>query len=152
MSWAQSCTACSRSWNTYFPSSWATPPCLSRDGLQAAQGLAGGSRRAGRLAAPPRKFQGSHQIVLCMLSRSVAQSLPTLCDPGGSGLPGVSVQGIFPATSWRGLPRPPPGDLPDPGIKPASPVSCIANGFSTTEPLGNHFKPVVLPRMAIRIL
>ena len=24
---------------------------------------------------------------------------------------------------WSGLPYPPPGDLPDPGIKPASPVS-----------------------------
>ena len=24
---------------------------------------------------------------------------------------------------WSGLPFPPPGDLPDPGIKPASPVS-----------------------------
>ena len=26
---------------------------------------------------------------------------------------------------WSGLPRPPPGDLPDPGIKPMSHVSCI---------------------------
>ena len=24
---------------------------------------------------------------------------------------------------WSGLPRPPPGDLPDPGIKSASPVT-----------------------------
>ena len=24
---------------------------------------------------------------------------------------------------WSGLPLPPPGDLPDPGIEPASPVS-----------------------------
>ena len=24
---------------------------------------------------------------------------------------------------WRGLPFPPPGDLPDPGIKPTSPAS-----------------------------
>ena len=24
---------------------------------------------------------------------------------------------------WNGLPFPPPGDLPDPGIKPESPVS-----------------------------
>ena len=33
---------------------------------------------------------------------------------------------------WNGLPCPPPGDLPDPGIKPASDyVSCIADGFFT---------------------
>ena len=30
-----------------------------------------------------------------------------------------------------GLPFPPPGDLPDPGIKPASPA--LAGGFFTTE-------------------
>ena len=35
---------------------------------------------------------------------------------------------------WTLLPFPPPGDLPDPGIKPASPV--LAGGFFTTEPPG----------------
>ena len=36
-----------------------------------------------------------------------------------------------------GLPFPPPGDLPDPGIKPVSPTStALAGGFFTTEPLG----------------
>ena len=34
---------------------------------------------------------------------------------------------------WSGLPCPPPGDLPDPGIKPMSPVSpALAGGFFTT--------------------
>ena len=34
---------------------------------------------------------------------------------------------------WSGLPFPPPGDLPDPGIKPESPVSLgLANGFFIT--------------------
>ena len=38
---------------------------------------------------------------------------------------------------WGGLPRSPPGDLPDSGIKPASPVSsALAGGFFTTEPPG----------------
>ena len=32
---------------------------------------------------------------------------------------------------WSGLPFPSPGDLPDPGIKPASPA--MADGFFTTE-------------------
>ena len=35
---------------------------------------------------------------------------------------------------WSGLPFPPPGDLPDLRIEPAS--SCLASGFFTTEPLG----------------
>ena len=35
---------------------------------------------------------------------------------------------------WSGLPFPPPGDLPDPGIKPVSPA--LAGRFFTAEPLG----------------
>ena len=36
---------------------------------------------------------------------------------------------------WSGLPFPPPGDLPDPGIELESPVSpALAGGFFTTEP------------------
>ena len=41
-------------------------------------------------------------------------------------------------TYWSGLPFPPPGDLPDPGIEPASPA--LAGGFFTTEPLGKPCK------------
>ena len=38
---------------------------------------------------------------------------------------------------WSGLPFHPPGDLPDPGIKPASPVSlALAGRFFATEPPG----------------
>ena len=38
---------------------------------------------------------------------------------------------------WNGLPFPPPGDLPDSGIKPTSPVSpALAGRFFTTEPPG----------------
>ena len=38
---------------------------------------------------------------------------------------------------WSGLPFPPPGDLPDPGIKPESPASPSLSGrFFTTEQLG----------------
>ena len=39
---------------------------------------------------------------------------------------------------WSGLPFPPPGDLPEPGIEPVSPAS--AGGFFTAEPPG---KPCV---------
>ena len=35
---------------------------------------------------------------------------------------------------WSGLPFPSPWDLPNPGIKPASPT--LAEGFFTTEPPG----------------
>ena len=42
---------------------------------------------------------------------------------------------------WRGLPFPSPGDLPDPGIEPESPV--LAGGFFTAVP---HGKPLQLYR------
>ena len=35
---------------------------------------------------------------------------------------------------WSGLPFPPQGDLPDPGIEPISPA--LAGGFFTAEPTG----------------
>ena len=42
---------------------------------------------------------------------------------------------------WSGLPSPAPGDLPNPGIEPMSPVSpVLAGGFFTTEPPG---KPLI---------
>ena len=36
---------------------------------------------------------------------------------------------------WSGLPCPPAGDLPDPGIEPAC-ISCTADRFFTTVPPG----------------
>ena len=42
--------------------------------------------------------------------------------------------GFFRQEYWNGLPFPPPGDLPDPGIKPTS--TALAGGFFTTEPPG----------------
>ena len=45
-------------------------------------------------------------------------------------LPVSSVHGILQAEYWSRLPGPPPGDLPDPGIKPTSYyVSYIAGRF-----------------------
>ena len=42
----------------------------------------------------------------------------------------------FPRQEYRsGLPFPPPGDPPDPGVEPVSAASsALAGGFSTTEP------------------
>ena len=37
---------------------------------------------------------------------------------------------------WSGLPFPPPGDLPHPGIKPAAPALAVT--FFTTEPPGQR--------------
>ena len=47
-------------------------------------------------------------------------------DPMGS------VLGILPAVILQWLPRPPPGDLPDPGFKPASLSPALVGGQFTT--------------------
>ena len=44
--------------------------------------------------------------------------------------------GFFRQEYWNGLPFPPPGALPDPGIESVFCVSCIAGRFFTT--LGKH--------------
>ena len=40
--------------------------------------------------------------------------------------------GVFRQKYWSGLPFPPAGDLPDPGVNIASPA--LAGGFFTTKP------------------
>ena len=50
-------------------------------------------------------------------------------------LPGSSVNGILQAEVWSRLPRPPPGDLPDPGMQTeslTSPSPAMAGGLFTT--------------------
>ena len=66
----------------------------------------------------------------------VAPLHPTLYDPMGCSLPGSSVHGILQARILA-LPCLPPGDLPNPGIKPTTPMSpALVGGFFTTEPPG----------------
>ena len=54
------------------------------------------------------------------------------CSP-----PGSSVHGVFPGTNTSGVPFPSPGDLYDPRVKTASPMSpALAGGFFTNKPPG----------------
>ena len=55
----------------------------------------------------------------CVHAKSL-QLCPTLCNPVNCSLPGSSVYGFSRQEYWSGLPCPPPGDLPNPGIKPAA--------------------------------
>ena len=65
-----------------------------------------------------------------LFSRSVGSDL---CDPVDCKPPGSSLSMKFSRHEcWSGLPCPPPGDLPDPGIEPMFPA--LAGGFFTTEP------------------
>ena len=53
---------------------------------------------------------------------------------------GYSVHGIFQQEYCSELPFPSPGELPDPGIGPASPA--LAGGFFSTEPPGKPLHPL----------
>ena len=60
------------------------------------------------------------------------------------GLPGSSVHGILQAKYWNGLPCPPPGDLPHPGIKPALLTSpALAAGSLPLVPSGKPMDSAV---------
>ena len=61
--------------------------------------------------------------MVCMLRAKMFQSCLTLCSPKNCSPPGSSVQGILQARILEWVAFPPPGDLPDPGIKPASPLA-----------------------------
>ena len=54
--------------------------------------------------------------------------------------PGPMSVGLSRQEYWSGLPFPPPGDLPGPGIELVSSASpALAGGFFTTEPSGKSF-------------
>ena len=81
--------------------------------------------RVRRLRRENRTKQGDYLFPThsCMCACSVTQWCPTLCDPMDCSPPGSSAHGSV-------LPYPPPGDLPDPGIEPGSPVApALAGGF-----------------------
>ena len=79
-----------------------------------------------------KKNQG-RELCPCMHAK-LLQSCPTPCDPMDYTLPSSFVCEILQARILEGLPFPSPGNLSDPGIEPASPVSpVLACGFITTE-------------------
>ena len=77
--------------------------------------------------------QGSNMHLFCLLHWQVGSLLLgpmlltwmswTLCNPMGSSLQGHLSLEFSRQEYWSGLPCPLPGDLPDPGIKLAFPVS-----------------------------
>ena len=68
-----------------------------------------------------------------LVQAKLLQYCPTLCDPMDCSPPGSSVHGIFQTRILEWIACPSPGDLPDPGIEPASLMSpSLAGGFFTT--------------------
>ena len=77
-----------------------------------------------------------------------------LCGPMDRSLSGSPLYRGFPRQEyWSGLPFPPLGDFPHPGIEPMPPA--FAGVFFTTEPPGkpifslHEFSPLVLPKLML---
>ena len=84
---------------------------------------------AGELGSIPGQKTRSYVCVCartcvhtCVHVHSVTQSCPTFCDPMACSHQAPLSMEFARQEYWSGLPFPPPGDLPDPGIKPVSPA------------------------------
>ena len=73
----------------------------------------------------------NREDITCVLKS--LQSCPTLWDSMDCSVQAPLSMGFSTQEYWSGLPCPPPGDLPDPGIKPTSLMSpALAGRFFTT--------------------
>ena len=84
-------------------------------------------------------------VYICMQTK-LLQFCPALYDPMDCSLSGSSVMEFSRQEYWSGLPFPPPGDLPDPGIEPMclmSPV--LAGGFFTTSTIWEAYLHQYIP-------
>ena len=105
---------------------WPSGACGPITGLVHSEGV----RAAGPAAQPPPQAPRRPERAC---ARSVAQACLTL-QPRGPRLTGLLCPRGFPGKNACS----PPGDLPDPGMEPASPA--LSGGSSTSEPPG---KPVL---------
>ena len=71
----------------------------------------------------------------CTPACQVAQSCLTLCHPVGCSRQAPLSMGFSRQEHWSGVPCLPSGDLPNPGIKPVSPISPAVDSL-LSEPLG----------------
>ncbi|CAN0492407.1 unnamed protein product [Rangifer tarandus platyrhynchus] len=92
-----------------------------------------GLRKSRRLWSTSFFFTFKLFILYWGVLAKLLQLCLTLCDPMDCNSSGSSVHGILQEESWSGLPRPPPGGLPDAGIDPTSLTSPASAGeFFTT--------------------
>ena len=117
-----------------------SPVCTAGDRGAAVPALGAGSGVLATNYQPPASQGGPLRKAvirsLCVCACIVAQPCPTLWTVARQ-VP-LSL-GFSRQEYWSGLPSPPPGNLPDPGIDPTSPGSpalALAGRFFTTVPAG----------------
>ena len=108
-------------------------PCLSESGLSTPH-----------VETPPLALQGKTGIRLTLQPLCLRTLSPSVVSdslrPHGLYPTRLLSKGFSRQEQWSGLPCPPPGDLPDPGIKPASLMSpALAGRFFTTSATGKPY-------------
>ena len=79
----------------------------------------------------------SSYVTQCMCVCSVSKSCSTVGPPCTVACQALPYMGFFRQEYRNELPFPPPGDLPNSGIEPTSPVfPALAGRYLTTEPPG----------------
>ena len=87
-------------------------------------------------------IQNKHPRRACLVASVVSDSLPPF---GLVAHQAPLSMGFSRQEYWRGFPCPPPGDLPDPRIEPASLMSpALAGGFFTTSATWQDKHPIVV--------
>ena len=106
-------------------------------------------------------FAGDSSVsnLICIQARregTCAKSLQlclTLCHPTDCSPPGSSVHGSLQAKILSGLPWPPPGVLPNPGIEPTFTSPALAGSFfitsATREAQRRHGRMLIQPRTKV---
>ena len=121
---------------------WTISPCIL-SGYKGIQRISGCRKNGTRLAfncSIPNScllIEINKMLYTCII-RVCAQHAPTLCNPIDCSPPVSSVHWTLRQEYWSGLPFPPPGELPDPGIEPMSPV--LAGRFLITELPGKPYR------------
>ena len=94
--------------------------------------LTEGNKRVGSR----EKLKGETQSPFLTLYVLVAKQCPAPTTPWTTACQASLSMGFSRKEYWSGLPFPPPGDLPKPGIKPRSPALQVDSVLS--EPPGKH--------------
>ena len=128
--------------------------------LRSSVGGRGVWRRMDTCMCMAESFYCSPEAVTTLLISYALRVQPcsTLCDPTDPQTVACQVplsMGFSRQEYWNGLPCPPPGDLPDPGIQPTSSAATALAGTSfITEPPGLliHCCESVIPQNKTKIL
>ena len=88
-----------------------------------------------------RRFDSSEYPFFYHMYAKLLQLCPTLCDPVDCSPSGSSVHGFLQAKILEWVSFSPPGDLPNPGVKPRSPALQADSLLSVPlgKPTGNHY-------------